>query len=126
MKLKKKELTCLIREAVLRSLKEMGHGISSFEFEGLEIGPVTVHYVYLPYWGGSREQPPEGGYSEIQGFTFNGKTVQEDEIVAAENQKREQTQEQEPLTVDQFMEMVQQEADNQEPDEPDYYDDRDF
>lgn len=117
MKTTKKELASLIRESVLRSIKEMfDQNKHTFVFKDLEIGPLTVRFDITPHIPGTPEQPTEGGDIEIQGLLYNGKPVNPQLVARAETKLRKRMGEP-TLTVDELMSMIQRRASEEGPDE---------
>ena len=85
MRTTKKKLTDLIRETVIRQLKEFHKNQHEFVYDGLEIGPLTVQFIHHPVRNGTLYQPQEGGDIEITRLMFNGKSVDQEQVAQAEN-----------------------------------------
>lgn len=116
MKLTKKQLTTMIKEAVQRSLKEFHKNQHTFTYNGLEIGPLTVQFIHHPVRPKTLYQPEEGGNIEVVGLSFNGKPVDEEQVANAENEIIVPMGE-DPLTGEELLNRIQSEIERMGPDE---------
>lgn len=112
MKTTKKKLTAMIQEAINKALKEFHKHEQTFIYKGLELGPVTVKFIYHPVRSKTLYQPEEGGNTEITGLLFNGKPVDPEALAHAENDIIVPTGEP-PLTGDELLDRIQLEVENE-------------
>jgi hypothetical protein len=122
MKIKKSELSKLIKESVASFIKkEVGKkrpsGNTNFTFH-MEIGDVQVEADVSPEVGASYWQPAEGGEVELLSFWMDGKDRTLEELARMESQVSG-----EDITEQELYDKIEEMAKEHGADEPDYHGD---